>query len=84
MRITSTVLPPSDPEAVSRASVHPALKPLCPVRMRAAEAAEAEVAALCEELSQVLRKPVAKAPKASRGVTNRPSVRRRPVRKVPA
>ncbi len=76
----TTVLPPSStPVAHKGASLHPRLKPLCPKRMAEAAQAEREVAALCEELSQTMRKLPAHRP--ARGVSNRPSVRRRPARK---
>lgn len=84
---STTILPPSAPHLTGdHVSLHPKLKPLCPKRMAEADAAEAEVAAICEELSQVMRKmpnrPVAEA-RPARGNSNRPSVRRRPVRKAP-
>lgn len=82
---STTILPPSAGHLTGE-NLHPKLKPLCPKRMAEADAADAEVAALCEELSQVMRKmPHNKTIDArpARGVSNRPSVRRRPVRKAP-
>ena len=84
-RSSTTVLPPSSFSAAARAdSIKPArLQPLCPVRMAAADAAEREVAELCEEISRVVRKPPAKKPEAAaRGNSQRPSVPRRKVRKA--
>lgn len=84
-RPSTTVLPPAAPALTgARASIHPKLKPLCPHRMAAAAKAEEEVAAICEEISQVMRGlPANKDARPARGVSNRPSVRRRPVRKAP-
>lgn len=54
----TTLLPPTSPPSHARgARVRAlALKPLCPVRMAEADAADREVYDICEEISQTLRK----------------------------
>ena len=70
--LRSTVLPPPDNDAVSRGvSLRPTLKPLCPVRMAEASRAEEEIAALCEEISQVVRK-VPRVPSNNPAKASRP------------
>lgn len=61
-----------------------ALKPLCPKRMAEADAADAEVIALTDEISRLMRRPPRHAEeRPARPNSNRPSVCRRKPRKVP-
>lgn len=81
---SACALAESDSRALSSIS-HLRMKSLCPVRMAEAERADAEVVALAEELSQLMRKPLAKKvqqERPRRGNSDRPSVCRRKPRKA--